>query len=119
MEITDHIKSLATEGQLLATAAQEAGTGAQVPTCPDWRVRDLLRHTGMVHRWATTVSPEPPQAVRADGAPEEGSVDCELSGSAEKLCLTLWNRLPLMAVTVTGDPEPARIWCEKSGITWS
>ncbi|MGI5037925.1 maleylpyruvate isomerase N-terminal domain-containing protein [Streptomyces sp. JAC128] len=24
-----------------------------MPTCPGWRVRDLIRHTGMVHRWAT------------------------------------------------------------------
>ncbi|WP_326764064.1 maleylpyruvate isomerase family mycothiol-dependent enzyme [Streptomyces sp. NBC_01591] len=251
MEITDHIKSLAVEGQLLAAAAQEAGTGARVPTCPDWRVRDLLRHTGMVHRWATAfvvdghtsyhpdggepdldgpelldwfreghgllmdalgtapaglecwtflpapsplafwarrqahettihrvdaesarggrpspvpaahavdgidellrgfharrtsrvrtsaprslrvratdadavwtvrLSPEPPQAVRTDAALEEGAVDCELSASAAELYLTLWNRLPLTAITVTGDPEPARTWCEKSGVTWS
>ncbi|WP_405709303.1 MULTISPECIES: maleylpyruvate isomerase family mycothiol-dependent enzyme [unclassified Streptomyces] len=251
METTDHIKSLAAEGQLLASAAQEAGTGAPVPTCPDWRVHDLLRHTGMVHRWATAfvaeghtsyhpadgepdldgpeligwfreghdllvdalgtapaglecwsflpapsplafwarrqahettihrvdaesarggrpspvpaalavdgidelllglharpksrvrtsaprtlrvratdfdacwtvhLSPQPPRAVRADEAPEEGPVDCELTASAEDLYLTLWNRLPLAAVTMTGDSEPARIWRENSGITWS
>ncbi|MEU0630249.1 maleylpyruvate isomerase family mycothiol-dependent enzyme [Streptomyces sp. NPDC005989] len=255
MEIADHIKSLAAAGQLLATAAQEAGTGAPVPTCPRWRVRDLLRHTGMVHRWATAfvadghtsyhpdggepdldgpeligwfreghgllvdaldaapaelecwsflpapsplafwarrqahettihrvdaesalggrpspvpaalavdgidelllgfharpkslvrtpaprtlrmratdagvcwtvhLSQEPPRAVRTDGAPEkgteEGLVDCELTASAEELYLTLWNRLPLAAVTVTGDPEPARIWRENSAVNWS
>lgn len=27
---------------------------ADVPTCPDWAVRDLVRHLGGVHRWATT-----------------------------------------------------------------
>lgn len=59
MEITDHIKSLGAEGQLLASTAQEAGTGAPVPTCPQWRVRDLLRHTGMVHRWATAQPSQP------------------------------------------------------------
>ncbi|MFG2630980.1 maleylpyruvate isomerase family mycothiol-dependent enzyme [Streptomyces sp. NPDC048473] len=249
MEITDHVKSLTVEGQLLATAAQEAGTGAPVPTCPGWQVRDLLRHTGMVHRWATAfvveghtsyhpdggepdlagpelldwfreghgllvdalaaapaglecwtfmpapsplafwarrqahettihrvdaesarggrlsqvaadhavdgidellrgfharpkskvrtdtprslrvratdtdatwtvrLSPEPPQAVRNEVAPEEGSADCELSATAEELYLTLWNRLPLTAITLTGDPEPARLWCENSGVT--
>ncbi|MET9662961.1 maleylpyruvate isomerase family mycothiol-dependent enzyme, partial [Streptomyces sp. NPDC006510] len=69
--------------------------------------------------WTVRLSPERPQAVRADGASEEGVVDCELSASAEELYLTLWNRLPLTAITVTGDPEPARIWCEKSGVTWS
>lgn len=248
MEITDHINTLAGEGHLLAAAAQEAGTGAPVPTCPDWRVRDLLRHTGRVHRWATSfvveghtsyhpageepdldgtrlidwfreghgllvdalktapaglecwtimpapsplafwarrqahettihrvdaesarggrlspvtaehatdgidellrgfhsrprsrvrtdtprslrvratdtdaawtvrLSPEPPQTARDDASSEVVAVDCELSATAEELYLTLWNRLPLTAITVTGDPEPARIWSENSGI---
>lgn len=31
-----------------------AGVDAEVPTCPGWQVRDLLRHTGMVHRWAAS-----------------------------------------------------------------
>ncbi|MFC8126510.1 maleylpyruvate isomerase family mycothiol-dependent enzyme [Streptomyces sp. NPDC057302] len=52
MEIAEHLEVLATEGQLLARAAETAGTGAKVPTCPDWTVRDLLRHTGAVHLWA-------------------------------------------------------------------
>jgi uncharacterized protein (TIGR03083 family) len=26
---------------------------ADVPTCPDWKVRDLIEHTGFVHRWQT------------------------------------------------------------------
>ena len=30
-----------------------AGPDAPVPTCPGWVVRDLVRHTGGVHRWAT------------------------------------------------------------------
>ncbi|MGW2177685.1 maleylpyruvate isomerase family mycothiol-dependent enzyme [Streptomyces sp. NPDC001732] len=257
MKITDHIRLLSAEGTSLADAARRAGTDAPVPTCPDWRVRDLLRHTGMVHRWATAfvaeghtsyhpdggepdldgpelldwfreghdllvdaleaapaglecwtflpapspvafwarrqahettihrvdaesarggrlspvgadhavdgidelllgmhrrpksrvrtdtpcslriratdtdavwtvrLSAQPPRTERTEqtgrigGVAQEGPVDCELSASAENLYLTLWNRLPLTAVTVTGDPEPARIWRENSGITWS
>ncbi|GGS99316.1 maleylpyruvate isomerase family mycothiol-dependent enzyme [Streptomyces chromofuscus] len=53
METADFINTLDREGRLLAAAAAEAGTDAKVPTCPDWQVSDLLRHTGMVHRWAT------------------------------------------------------------------
>lgn len=26
---------------------------APVPTCPDWTLRDLIEHTGFVHRWQT------------------------------------------------------------------
>nr|WP_240969300.1 maleylpyruvate isomerase family mycothiol-dependent enzyme [Streptomyces sp. HNM0575] len=29
-----------------------SGWDAMVPTCPEWRVRDLVAHTGSVHRWA-------------------------------------------------------------------
>ncbi|MFI9062277.1 maleylpyruvate isomerase family mycothiol-dependent enzyme [Streptomyces sp. NPDC053429] len=52
MEIIDFVETLAREGRLMADAAERAGTNAPVPTCPDWRVADLLRHTGSVHRWA-------------------------------------------------------------------
>jgi len=33
--------------------ARKAGLDAPVPTAPDWNVRQLLAHQGMVHRWAT------------------------------------------------------------------
>jgi hypothetical protein len=34
----------------METAA--AGLATAVPSCPSWQVKDLLRHTGYVHRWA-------------------------------------------------------------------
>ena len=52
MKTAEFLQALETEGRLLAAAAEEAGTEAKVPTCPEWQVRDLLRHTGAVHRWA-------------------------------------------------------------------
>ncbi|MER6128594.1 maleylpyruvate isomerase family mycothiol-dependent enzyme [Streptomyces sp. NPDC001795] len=52
METAEFVRILDREGPLLATAAEEAGTDAKVPTCPEWQVRDLVRHTGRVHRWA-------------------------------------------------------------------
>ncbi len=249
MQITEHIASLSEEGRLLASAAEHAGPGASVPTCPGWQIRHLLRHTGTVHRWAaafiteghtsyhpeggepdldgaellawfreghrhlvrsleeapadldcwtflpapsplafwsrrqlneTTVhrvdaesalggpltpvsadraadaidelltgfharpksrvrsdrprtlrvravdsaatwtvriSEEPPQAVRTAGAYGSAEhVDCELSGTAEGLFLTLWNRLPLTAVTLRGDRSVARLWTDHSAV---
>jgi uncharacterized protein (TIGR03083 family) len=53
MEIDRHIAVLQDLGERLATAAATADLDARVPTCPDWKVRDLLRHVGGVHRWAT------------------------------------------------------------------
>jgi uncharacterized protein (TIGR03083 family) len=54
MRIEDHLASLEHEGALLIGAAEAAGPDAPVPCCPDWRVRDLVHHTGGVHRWATS-----------------------------------------------------------------
>ncbi|MFF3316110.1 maleylpyruvate isomerase family mycothiol-dependent enzyme [Streptomyces sp. NPDC003035] len=248
MKIDEHIEALDAAGRALADAAAEAGTDAAVATCPGWRVRDLLRHTTMVHRWATgfvaeghtsyhpdggepdldgeellahfreghallvaalraapdslecwTFLPAPSPrafwarrqahettvhradaesalpagspgpvapALAADGIEEllralhardrsrvrtpepktlriratdtgdvwtvrlsqeaprterdaAGPADCELSGPADRLYLTLWNRLPDGAVTITGDPSLAGLWRETSGITWS
>jgi uncharacterized protein (TIGR03083 family) len=67
METAEFVRALDREGRLLAAAAEEAGTGAKVPTCPGWQVRDLLRHTGMVHRWATAFVVEGHTAYHPDG----------------------------------------------------
>ncbi|MFF6777166.1 maleylpyruvate isomerase family mycothiol-dependent enzyme [Streptomyces sp. NPDC012637] len=242
-----HIDALDTAGKALLEAAAAAGPDAEVATCPGWRVRDLLRHTTMVHRWATAFvaeghtsyhpggdetdldgdellayvregharlvgalreapadlecwnflpAPSPlafwarrqahettvhradaesalaagpgpvDPALAADGVDEllrafhgrdrsrvrterprtlrvratdtgdvwtvrlspeaprttrdaEGPADCELSGPADRLYLTLWNRLPQEAVTVTGDASLALLWRENSAVTWS
>jgi uncharacterized protein (TIGR03083 family) len=53
MEVPAHIDALRTEGERMASAAAGADADAAVPTCPEWTVRELLRHTGAVHRWAT------------------------------------------------------------------
>lgn len=52
--VTGYVDALLYEGQLLMLAAERLGLDDPVPTCPQWRVRDLLRHLGGVHRWATT-----------------------------------------------------------------
>ncbi|MGW8491200.1 maleylpyruvate isomerase family mycothiol-dependent enzyme [Streptomyces sp. NPDC055886] len=67
MQITEHIASLSEEGRLLAAAAEQAGPGASVPTCPGWQIRHLLRHTGMVHRWAAAFVTEGHTAYQPDG----------------------------------------------------
>ena len=51
-DVRYHIGCLQEQGELLADCAAAAGLDALVPTCPGWRVRDLLRHIGFVHRWA-------------------------------------------------------------------
>lgn len=53
MKSEEFIEILAAEGRLLASAAERAAADAPVPDCPDWGARELVGHTGRVHRWAT------------------------------------------------------------------
>lgn len=73
METAEFIQVLDREGRALADAAAGAGTDAKVPTCPGWQVRDLLRHTGMVHRWAGSFVAE----GRTEYHPGEGEPDLD------------------------------------------
>ncbi|WP_337822197.1 maleylpyruvate isomerase family mycothiol-dependent enzyme [Amycolatopsis sp. A1MSW2902] len=70
MEISDQLNALQSAGERLAVAAQSAGLGASVPSCPGWTVRDLLFHTSAVHRWAAAAVREarlqPPPNVGGD-----------------------------------------------------
>ena len=82
-DVPGYVGALRSQGELLADAAQRAGLAAVVPSCPGWTVRDLLRHTGYVHRWATGFVAE--GQTRPDGASEEeilsqGPDDAELPG---------------------------------------
>jgi uncharacterized protein (TIGR03083 family) len=52
MEISEYIAALVREGDLLATTAAGLDLDTAIPTCPGWRMRDLVHHIGEVHRWA-------------------------------------------------------------------
>ncbi len=72
-----HLDGLRSAVAAFARYADRAGLDAPVPTCPDWTVRDLVAHQGMVHRWASAlvrgegdVDPDPFEAAgRADPDP--------------------------------------------------
>lgn len=117
METADFINTLDREGRLLAAAAAEAGTGAKVPTCPDWEVRDLLRHTGMVHRWAGAFVAEARTSYRPGGEPpgldgedlltwyREGHQDLVETLTAAPADLLCWQVLPA--------PSPLACWARR------
>lgn len=117
METAEHIRALDKEGRLLAAAARKAGTDAEVPTCPDWRVRDLVRHMGGVHRWATAFVAEGHTSPRPFGSDpdldsealltwfEEGHrrlVDTLRAAPADVEC---WSFLPA--------PSPLAFWARR------
>jgi uncharacterized protein (TIGR03083 family) len=102
MEIAEHIDALRHNGDLLADAAERAGLEAAIPPCSPWQVKDLLRHTGYIHRWATRHITDCPDTV-LDG-PEEAEI---LRGGAADPELVAWFRAghaALVETLSTADP---------------
>ncbi len=79
-DVPGYIGALRREGDLLAAAAERAGMGAAVPSCPGWAVRDLLKHTGYVHRWATDIVTR--ALARPSGAVSEAEILSQGPGDA-------------------------------------
>jgi len=48
-----YIDAIERESAAFVAAAAAFDADAPVPSCPDWTVDDLLRHVGIVQRWAT------------------------------------------------------------------
>ena len=122
MEITEYIDALRGQGDLLADAAERSGLDASVPTCPPWHIKDLLRHTGYIHRWAARHITECPETV-LDGPPEAdilrgGAADPDLlawfrTGHAA-LVETLSTADPgLQCATFIDAPSPLAFWARR------
>lgn len=52
MEVIEHIAVLEEEGTRFASAARQSGLEVHIPTCPEWNMRDLVRHLSEIHLWA-------------------------------------------------------------------
>jgi uncharacterized protein (TIGR03083 family) len=102
MEIAEHIDAVRHQGESLADAAERAGLDAAVPPCTPWLVKDLLRHTGYIHRWAARHITERPGQV-LDGPSEEEI----LRGGTDDASLLAWFRVGYVALAdtlATADP---------------
>jgi uncharacterized protein (TIGR03083 family) len=52
LTVPEHLEGLREALVSFVRYADRAGLRAGVPTTPDWNVRQLIAHQGMVHRWA-------------------------------------------------------------------
>ncbi len=106
MEVTAHIEALRREGELLAVAVDATDPGAAVPTCPEWTMRDLVRHLGGVHRWAT--------GYVAEGRTEVWGVglDDVVGTWPEDAALADWLRqgCAVLADALAAAPDDLRCW---------
>ncbi len=116
MRTADFITALARDGERLADLAGRTGWDAGVPTCPRWRVRDLVVHTGSVHRWAAgfLAGRERPAPLEPAGPDDDAALDGwfreghralveRLSGAPDDLAC--WSFLPA--------PSPLAFWARR------
>jgi len=107
VETLEHITALERDGALLATAADRAGLDAMVPPCLPWRVRDLLRHLGFVHRWAADYVSQAREEMTDE--PTEDELLLAGPGDAELLGWFRDGHAELVAALRSADPR-LRCW---------
>ena len=66
--------------------------------------------------WIIHFGPDGAHPERAAGS---GRADCEVLGPASELYLALWNRRPLEAMRVAGDPALVEVWRTNATVGWS
>ena len=121
MELTEHVAAIRRDGELLAEAAEAAGLDAAVPHCPDWRVRELVQHTGGIHRWAAThvaearAEPMPEdEEKRVMAPPEDGELLGWFRSGCAELAATLEKAPPdLSCCTFLPAPTPLQFWARR------
>lgn len=47
-----YVAAVELEGDRFARLAEQGRLDVRVPACPDWDLRDLVRHVGVIHLWA-------------------------------------------------------------------
>jgi uncharacterized protein (TIGR03083 family) len=84
VEISELVAQLRADGNRITIVIAAADPAASVPTCPGWTMRDLVRHLGGVHRWATGF-------VRGDGRqPKGGDLERLVGGWPDDVELPSW-----------------------------
>jgi uncharacterized protein (TIGR03083 family) len=122
LDTAEHLAQLQAEGGRLASAATPLSLDLPVPSCPGWSLRDLLRHIGYVHRWATRYVTEQQTervprldetAVLAQDIPDAALLDWFRAGHAALVSaltaagpeLACWSFLPA--------PSPLAFWARR------
>ena len=102
----ERVDLLADEGGRFVAAIERGDPGATVPSCPDWTLRELVHHTGGIHRWATRVVSE----RRSEPIDEE--LEAIAGGWPEDEDLAAWFRAghALLVDALRSAPDDLDCW---------
>jgi uncharacterized protein (TIGR03083 family) len=120
VDIPAHIAAVREEGKLMVAAVAQADPDWAVPPCPEWTVRDLVRHMGGVHRWATGFvrGRTEPQHADLDEVVGTWPADAELAAWLAQGCAELVAALTeapdaLECWTFLPAPSPLAMWARR------
>lgn len=117
MKVADYVARLREHGAALASAAELAGLDRAVPTAPGWTVRDLVGHTGGVHRWALEFvkgRTDPPADSNLATPPGDGGLMPWFTDGYEELASALDRASPeLDCWTFFPAPTPLAFWARR------
>jgi uncharacterized protein (TIGR03083 family) len=117
MDVPEHLAGIRAAVDAFAEHFAAAAVDAPVPTAPDWDVRRLVAHQGMVHRWATATVLG--QTIDVDAAEREGVEAGDpvawLRAGAERLVAAIEEAPDDLDVLVfLADAPPAkRFWARR------
>lgn len=117
LTLAQHLEGLRAALVAFVRYVDRAGLRAPVPTTPDWTVRRLVAHQGMVHRWATaTVRGErfDPDACHQEGIDAPDPVEWLRDGAIDLAQAITEAPDDLEALVFLADPPPAkRFWARR------
>jgi uncharacterized protein (TIGR03083 family) len=112
----EHCIELDREVDRFANALANADFAARVPSCPEWSVRDLTEHLGIVHRWAQElVRARSTQRISRE-AMDLGVIEADdewLRSGGHSLVETLRSANPDDPMWAWGADQHARFWARR------
>lgn len=100
----------------MADTVRGVDPATRVPTCPDWSLAELVRHTGTVHRWATRMVRDrvterlEPRTLDL-GLPDDQAAYADwLASGAEELVATFVAADPDASMWAWGADQHVRFW---------
>lgn len=106
-----YLEALAADSQAIADLAQDR-LDVQVPSCPEWKVADLVGHLGGVYSYATS-------AVEGAGNRPDGERALPPASGAELLTwFGEWRRRIIEALSSRQPDDPAWSFAGKGSVGW-